>query len=101
MRNDRRLRASRKDLTLVLLFLEMADAVRNGYSKIRCSPTRFSNEPRILRQGPVPLRLFQLETAWIGRLRRIPQYGEAGSFNCTVNYFTGGLSAAFSAIAVC
>ena len=30
-----------EDLALVLVFLGMNDAVRNGYSKIRCSPTRF------------------------------------------------------------
>jgi hypothetical protein len=41
---------------LVSVFLEMNDAVRNGY---QAPPV--SNGPRILRQ--VPLRLFQLETA--------------------------------------
>jgi hypothetical protein len=42
-----------------LVFLEMNDAVRNGYSRFAAAPP-VSYRPRILRQ--VSLRLFQLET---------------------------------------
>lgn len=62
------------DLKLVLVFLEMNDAVRNGYSRFAAAPP-VSNRPGILRQ--VSLRLFQLETVRMGTLRRVPQYGEA------------------------
>lgn len=36
-----------------------------------------------------PTAAFSIGNSADGTLRRIPQYGEAGSFNCTVNYFTG------------
>jgi hypothetical protein len=67
---------------LVSVFLEMNDAVRNGYS----SPTRFQWAKNT---ATGPTAAFSIGKSADGTLGRIPQYGEAGSFNCTVNYFTG------------
>jgi hypothetical protein len=69
VRNGGRLRAFKDVLKLVPVFLEMNDAIRNGYP--RCAaPPPVSNEPRILATGPTAA--FSIGNCTDGTLRRVP-----------------------------
>ena len=76
----------KEDLKLVPVFLEMNDAVRNGYSKIRCSPTRFQWAKNT---ATGPTAAFSSGNCADGYAEKDSTIWESCSFNRTVNYFTG------------
>jgi hypothetical protein len=59
----------KNDLKLAPVFLEMNDALRNGYPGCAAAPP-VSNEPRILATGPTAA--FSIGNCADGTLRRIP-----------------------------
>jgi hypothetical protein len=87
VRNGRRLQASKTFLKLVPVFLEMNDAIRNGYPRCAAAPP-VSNEPRILATGPTAA--FSIGNCVDGTLRRIPTIWGSCTFKLHLQrYFTG------------